>query len=121
MTDSRYALSRGQIQGFGTEEKFFDAAQIINDGKILPRPDWLTRIDCALPDEDLSGTDAWAYTDKGRIAIQIKSSVGGANHHTDRHPEWDGLIFVLSDITLYAEEIAEVILEALNGFYKEIE
>lgn len=63
-------LERGQQN----EKRFFEAVE--NSKEFFPK--WLDRFEMSTDHEDMDGVDAWAIvTETPRIAVQIKSSLGG--------------------------------------------
>lgn len=109
-TSSFYRRSVESIKrGQWSEDMFRSAASIINHSKHpkTQKPEWLTWIDPPTTEEDLKrGTDGWARTDRGDIPIQVKSSRGRADEHQRNFPDWNGLLFVLSDQEVSEEDAA---------------
>ncbi len=68
--------------GKQTEQRFIEGCDAMKwDGKF---PQWLCTVTGATPKEDHEGIDAWAFTDAGKIPVQIKSGIGGRNRHMSR-------------------------------------
>lgn len=64
------------------ERRFMQETQKIRDAGGYPK--WLGFFDKARPDEDAQGVDVWAYTDVGKIPLQIKASDIGRRAHEKR-------------------------------------
>ncbi len=78
---------------------------------------WIIGIYAASPEEDQhQATDAHAHTKKGRIPIQIKTSLTGAAGHERRHPDFFGLVIVIPD-GAEVQDIAYSILQGLPELY----
>lgn len=96
--DTRSKISRARALGTRNEERFFEAAGIINK-RSDPRvtvPNWLVGIDRPSREEDrLDGVDAVAYTDRGLIEIQIKSSSAHIGKFRRNHPNFRGVILIM--------------------------
>lgn len=68
--------------GKKTERRFLDCcAELRAAGRY---PAWLYFFEPATEKEDKQGVDLWAYTDAGKIPVQIKSGLGGFNRHMSR-------------------------------------
>lgn len=65
-------LDKGERIGLAAERRFLEETQKRRDAGQYPP--WLGFFDKARPDEDAQGIDMWAYTDVGKIALQIKAS-----------------------------------------------
>lgn len=95
---TRTALSVQQEREIGaqTEARFFEAVDLIRDGTI-ETPRWLYQIVRASEYEDRAcGVDAVAYTERGLIPIQIKSSVRWIPQFRSRHPDFIGIIQIVT-------------------------
>lgn len=68
--------------GISTEVKFIQRTFDMRDQGLFP--EWLYFFCAALESEDREGVDAWAYTDVGKIALQIKSGKKGRREHLSR-------------------------------------
>lgn len=77
--------------GFQNEERFFDALR----NHPVDFPSWLYKIEKATSQEDREGTDAWAYTEFGRIPLQVKSSCRGFENFHRLHPNNPAVIIVV--------------------------
>jgi hypothetical protein len=76
MTEARNAI------GKATERRFLRESQAMREkGKF---PSWLSFFCAATAEEDANGVDAWAYTDVGKIPVQIKSDAKYRNKHMRR-------------------------------------
>ena len=77
--------------GFQNEDRFFDALR----NHPVDFPSWLYKVEKATAQEDKAGTDAWAYTDLGRIPIQIKSSCRRFEQFHRLHPDNPAVIVIV--------------------------
>jgi hypothetical protein len=62
----------GAKLGKVTEQRFLDNCQSLRTAGSFPT--WLQFFCAAEPHEDAEGVDVWAYTDVGKIPLQIKRS-----------------------------------------------
>lgn len=65
-------INKGERIGLAAERRFMLETQKCRDAGLYPN--WLGFFDKARPDEDAQGIDVWAYTDVGKIPLQIKAS-----------------------------------------------
>ncbi len=79
-------MSRGEKKGFITERRFRKGMERKRDeGRF---PSWLGFVMSTESAEDARGIDMWAYTDVGKIPLQIKSSEYGRNEHISKHDRY---------------------------------
>lgn len=76
-------MDRGTKKGFITERRFRKGMERKREQGLFPS--WLSFVTAAEPHEDSQGVDAWAYTDAGKIPIQIKADVVYKLQHEQRH------------------------------------
>ena len=79
MKDRMRPIEQGERVGLAAERRFMRETQKRRDMGMYPS--WLGFFDKARPDEDAQGIDVWAYTDVGKIPLQIKASDIGQRLH----------------------------------------
>lgn len=60
-------------------------------------PEWLLGIHKGSHEEDKKGVDLWVETDVGKIKLQVKSSVRGAEEHVERNKKGDIAVVVVKE------------------------
>ncbi len=85
---------KAQKKGKEAEERFIQAWECSRDNF----PDWLQRVVRATKHEDLKeATDAWLVDVTGwRTRVQIKRSKGLIRFHRKKHPNFVGIVVVVS-------------------------
>lgn len=85
----------GRGRGRDTEDRFF---RLFRYGKVPPDfPSWFHGFRSATQEEDCAGIDAVAFTDVGKIFIQIKSSWAGVQKFKKQQEQYHkrGWIFLV--------------------------
>jgi hypothetical protein len=76
-------MDKGAKLGMVIERRFRKGMERKRDEGLFP--EWLGFVIAAEPSEDRRGTDMWAYTDVGKIPLQIKASQSGKERHIQRY------------------------------------
>jgi len=76
-------------------------------------PDWWVSIRQSGKDDDANGIDAWVDTDRGPVALQVKSSLPRAQQFLAEHPQWTGAVVVLS-LAMTDEQVRRAVIRAVG-------
>jgi hypothetical protein len=76
-------------------------------------PDWWLSIRRATDAEDRAGIDAWVTTDRGDVAVQIKSSTQRAVRWREEHPGIDAAIVVLHE-SMTDEQVRALVVRCVG-------
>jgi hypothetical protein len=100
-------MDKGAKLGMVIERRFRKGMERKRDEGLFP--EWLGFVVAAEQSEDRRGTDMWAYTDVGKIPLQIKASQSGKERHVQRYNRYHIACIVVPLNKPFDEVFAEAI------------